>query len=178
MTRKDIIKCIAILAAICIVVSGALAVVNHFTAPVIDAAAMERENASRQVLLPDAANFEPLDTAAMPDSITAAYRGLDAAGGIVGYVFTAGSRGFDGTIVVMTAIGNDGTILRVATIDVTSETKTLGGLTAEASYTEQYIGQGPDLAEVDAISHATITSEAYEACVRDSFAAYDCVKEG
>lgn len=177
MTRNDIIKCIAILAVICIVVSGALAVVNHFTAPVIDAASISRENASRQALLADALSFEPLDTTPMPASVTAAYRGLDAAGDTVGYVFTAGNRGFDGTVVVMTAIGTDGRILRVATIDVTSETKTLGGLTAEASYTDQYIGQGPDLAGVDAISHATITSEAYEACVRDSFTAYDCIRE-
>ena len=93
-------------------------------------------------------------------------------------MFTAGNKGFDGTVVVMTAIGADGKIVQVSTIDVTSETKTLGGQTANESYTSQYTGKDAALDGIDAISGATITSTAYEQCVSDSFAAYDAVKEG
>ena len=170
------IKSIAVLAAICLVTAAALAVVNHFTAPVITAAAQAREDASRRLVLPQAATFEALSSDALPETITAAYVGLDDAGEAVGYVFTAKGRGFDGDITVMAAIDPTGVIVQVATIDVTSETKTLGGQTANSSYTDQYTGQDSSLAGVDAISGATITSEAYEGCVRDCSAAFDAVK--
>ena len=39
-------------------------------------------------------------------------------------------------------------------------------------------GKDAALEGVDAISGATITSNAYERCVQDCFAAYDAVKEG
>ncbi|MDD6159923.1 MAG: FMN-binding protein [Oscillospiraceae bacterium] len=178
MTRKTLIKSIVVLAVICLVISGALAVVNSFTSPLIEAGKVERETASRQLVLPEAVDFELLENDAMPASVTGAYKGVNAAGETVGYVFTAGNKGFDGTIVVMTAIDNEGKIVRVATIDVTSETSTLGGQTAKEFYTEQYTGKDGSLSGVDAISGATITSKAYELCVKDSFAAYDIVKEG
>lgn len=172
------VKSIVVLAVICLVTSGALAVVNHFTAPVIETAAQAREDESRRSVLPEAASFEPIESDALPETITAAYVGLDGAGESVGYVFTAKGRGFDGDITVMAAIEPGGTLLNVATIDVTSETKTLGGQTASESYTSQYIGQDASLAGVDAISGATITSEAYEGCILDCFAAFDAVKGG
>ena len=150
--KKVGIKSIVVLAAICLVTSAALAVVNHFTAPVITAAAQAREDASRRLVLPQAATFEALSSDALPETITAAYVGLDDAGEAVGYVFTAKGRGFDGDITVMAAIDPTGVIVQVATIDVTSETKTLGGQTANASYTDQYTGQDSALAGVDAIS--------------------------
>lgn len=174
---KQIIKSIVVLAVICLVISAALAIVNSFTAPVIATAAVERENASRQAVLPEASEFELLE-GGLPESITGAYRGVDAAGNTVGYVFTAQGRGFDGIITVMCAIDPQGIIVNVATIDVTSETKTLGGQTANESYTSQYIGKDAALEGVDAISGATITSTAYAACVQDCFAAFDAVKEG
>lgn len=178
MSTKTLIKSIVVLAVICLVISAALAVVNSFTAPVIEEARVQRETASRQAVLPQAASFEPLQSDRLPDSITGAYKGVDSQGNTVGYVFTAGNKGFDGTIVVMAAIGTDGKLVQVATIDVTSETKTLGGQTANESYTSQYAGKDASLDGVDAISGATITSNAYERCVQDCFAAYDAVKEG
>ena len=177
MKIKTLIKSIVVLSVICLFISGALAVVNSFTAPIIEAAAIERENASRQQVLPAATNFEPI-TGNMPASISAAYKGVDSSGAAVGYVFTAGNKGFDGTILVMTAIDTEGKIAAVSTLDVTSETATLGGLTAKESYTSMYAGKDGSLDGVDIISGATITSKAYEQCVLDAFAAYDAVKEG
>ena len=75
------------------------------------------------------------------------------------------------------AIGTDGAILRVSTLDVSSETKTLGGKTANPEYTDQYTGQDTSLAGVNAISGATITSTAYRGCVETAFAAFETIKE-
>ena len=177
MNNKTLIKSIVVLTAICIVISAALAVVNSFTSPIIEAAAAERETASRQQALPAADSFEELALDQFPSSITSAYLGKDASGEPVGYVFTAGNRGFDGVILVMTAIDMDGKIVQTVTLDVTSETATLGGLTAKESYTSMYTGKDAALDGVDAISGATITSKAYEQCVLDAFEAYS-VKEG
>lgn len=178
MSNKVLIKSIVVLTVICLVISGALAVVNSFTEPIITAAAAERETAARQLVLPAASAFEPIEAASLPASVTGAYKGVDASGSTVGYVFTTGNKGFDGTILVMTAIDTDGKIVQVSTIDVTSETATLGGQTANESYTSQYTGKDAALEGVDAISGATITSTAYAQCVLDAFAAYDAVKEG
>ena len=52
--KADVIKSIVVLAVICLVISGALAVVNSFTSPVIAAAAAERETQARQAVLPEA----------------------------------------------------------------------------------------------------------------------------
>ena len=176
--NKVLIKSIIVLVVICLVTSAALAIVNSFTAPVIEAAAIQRENESRQQLLPDAASFEQLAKDSLPASVSGAYEGLDADGRSVGWVFTVSNQGFNGKIVVMCAIGTDGNIVRDNTMDVTSETATLGGLTAKESYTSQYMGKDASLEGVEAISGATITSGGYERCIRDCFAAYDAVKEG
>lgn len=177
MTKAEMIKSISVLVIICIVISGALAVVNSFTAPVIEKARIARETASRMKLLPEASGFRILSMDGLPESITSAHSGQDAHGNVKGYVFTAGRKGFDGTITVMTAFDLEGRITNVATMDVTSETKTLGGLTASPEYTAQYSGKDASLEGVDGISGATITSAAYEACVRDCFTAFEIVKE-
>lgn len=178
MSKKaDVIKSIVVLAVICLVISGALAIVNSFTSPVIANAAAERENQARQAVLPEAASFEKLDQVPLPDGVVSGYQGLDGSGDTVGYVFTVEGKGFDGTISVMCAIGTDGNIIKCSTLDVSSETKTLGGKTANPEYTDQYIGQSSSLDGVDSISGATITSTAYKGCVENAFAAYELVKE-
>ena len=56
--KQGIIKAVVVLVVICFVISGALAVVNSFTAPVSKANAEARETAARQELIPEASDFE------------------------------------------------------------------------------------------------------------------------
>ena len=160
--KQGIIKAVVVLVVICFVISGALAVVNSFTAPVSKANAEARETAARQGL---------------PENVLSAYVGKASDGSVAGYVITASGKGFGGTIQVMVAISPEGTILRCKTLDVSSETKTLGGQTANESYYGQYEGQDSTLSGVNAISGATITSTAYESCVKAAFEAYETCKE-
>ena len=159
-----------------LMISGALAVVNSFTAPVSKANAEARETAARQELIPEASSFEQV-TEGLPENVLSAYVGKASDGSVAGYVITASGKGFGGTIQVMVAISPEGTILRCKTLDVSSETKTLGGQTANESYYGQYEGQDSSLSGVSAISGATITSTAYESCVKAAFAAYETLKE-
>ena len=137
--KQGIIKAVVVLVVICIVISGALAVVNSFTAPVSAANAEARETSARQELIPEAASFEQV-TENLPENVLGAYVGKTADGSVAGYVITSSGKGFGGTIQVMTAISPEGTILRCKTLDVSGETKTLGGQTANESYTSQYAG--------------------------------------
>ncbi|MEE1199827.1 MAG: FMN-binding protein [Christensenellales bacterium] len=176
MTRREMAKSILVLVLICVVISGTLSLVNSYTAPVIEEARIAREIASRKRLLMDTENFEELTLKGAPESVTAAHKGTDAAGNLTGYVFTVKHKGFGGFITIIVAIDPSGKIVRVATMDVNSETKTLGGLVAKADYTDQYIGKDETLTGVDGITGATITSDAYEACIRDSFVAFKIAK--
>ena len=174
--KQGIIKAVVVLVVICIVTSAALAIVNSFTAPVSKANAEARETSARQELISDAASFEPV-TDGLPENVVSAYEGKAADGSAAGYVFTVAGKGFGGTIQVMVAISPEGTILRCKTLDVSGETKTLGGQTASERYTGRYTGQDASLSGVSAISGATITSTAYRSCVETAFEAYELVKE-
>ena len=173
---QEIRKSIVVLVVICLLTSAALAVVNHFTAPVSAANAAAREQQARLDAVPEAASFEPIELA-LPDGVVGAYTALDASGTPLSYLFTVEGKGFGGTIQVLCVIGSDGLIRTCRTMDVSSETTTLGGQTASESYTGQYAGQDTSLSGVSAISGATITSTAYRGCVEKAFAAYELVKE-
>ena len=172
MKNKEIVKSIVVLVVICLLTSAALAVVNHFTAPVSAANAEARAQQARLDAVPDAADFAPIE-AALPDGVVSAYAALDAAGTPTSYLFTVEGKGFGGTIQVLCVIGMDGRIRTCRTMDVSSETTTLGGQTANESYT----GQDASLSGVSAISGATITSTAYRGCVETAFEAFELVKE-
>lgn len=172
---KEIRKSIVVLLVICLLTSAALAVVNHFTAPVSKANAEARAEQARLDAVPDAASFELVE-ADLPD-VVSAYIALDASGSPMSYLFTVEGKGFGGTIQVMCVIGSDGLIRACRTMDVSSETTTLGGQTASECYTGQYTGQDASLSGVSAISGATITSNAYRGCVEAAFEAYELVKE-
>ena len=173
---QEIRKSIVVLVVICLLTSAALAVVNHFTAPVSAANAAAREQQARLDAVPEAASFEPIDLA-LPDGVVGAYTALDASGTPLSYLFTVEGKGFGGTIQVLCVIGSDGLIRTCHTMDVSSETTTLGGQTASESYTGQYTGQDASLSGVSAISGATITSTAYRGCVETAFEAFELVKE-
>ena len=123
---KEIRKSIVVLVVICLLTSAALAVVNHFTAPVSKANAEARAEQARLDAVPDAASFQLVETT-LPEEVVSAYLALDEAGSPMSYLFTVEGKGFGGTIQVMCVIGTDGLIRACRTMDVSSETTTLGG---------------------------------------------------
>ena len=179
--NKAMIKSVVVLLVICLVISGLLAVINSFTAPVISAGAEERAAAARQVVMPDAATFEEVPEAETSD-VTAVYKGLDASGNVVGYVFTSLDGGFGGNITVMTGIDAEGYITKCQALDLTAETATLGGQWANEEHTDKYIGldeAGVAQAWTNGdivISGSTITSSAFEDSVNKAFAVFNTLQ--
>ncbi len=171
---KDIIKPIAVLGAICLVVTALLAYINGITQPIIKAAEEEAAAQARSEVLKEANSFEMMKVKNLPDGVTEVYKGS----GDSGYVFMMTQKGYGGDIKLICGIKNDGTIEAVKTLSH-SETSGIGSRVVDngSGYREKYVGKtANDYQSVDAITGATISSTAYKKAVGSAFEAYKVVK--
>jgi len=176
--KKEYILPVVILLIICLVVSGALAFSNNLTKPVIAAAAAGRADAARKSIIPDADGFELLDMESLhnesqwPRRITEVYRTTNN----TGFIFMITSSGYGGDIKLICGIDNNGKILNT-TVLAQSETQGLGTKIFAEGHSGQYRGKDEDGIEgVEAVSGATITSNAFKNGIRDAFAAFEIVR--
>ena len=170
---KHFIQPIVVLMAICLVISTALAFTNDVTAPVIEKAAAEKAEAARKEVLPDADSFELMQLSGLPETVTEVYHAANGRG----YVFMLTAKGYGGDMNLICGMDADGNITACKTLSH-SETSGLGSKTADEGYRGQYAGvNSGTLDSVQAISGATISSNAYKNAVGDAFAAYEIAKE-
>jgi electron transport complex protein RnfG len=167
---KDFAAPIAALTIICLVISGALAVTNSITEPVITEASRGRALEAQKEVLPLADAFEPLDAGGVPTAVTEAYRATNG----VGYVLMLSTSGYGGDISMIIGIDSAGAITAVKTLSH-SETEGMGAKITEPDFEGQFPGQA-DLEGVQAISGATISSKAYLGAVGAAFEAYEILK--
>jgi len=165
---KDFVAPIAVLSLICLIISGALAVGNNITHPVIMAAANDRTDHAMREIIPHAEGFYLIESDELPRTVTAAYGTLNGAG----YIFMVTTAGYDGDIKLLCGIGADGRIIRSITLSH-SETKGLGTVILDMEY--QYSGKDRNLEGIEAVSGATITFDAYVKGIHDAFDAFDIV---
>ena len=174
--KKDFVMPILVLAVICIVVSGALALLYNATYPVIALRASERTEAARIELIPQAAGFERIQPDNLPGRITAAYRTVND----VGYIFIVTVMGYNGNIEIVCGIDPDGNIIDTIVLSH-SETPVLGTVAFEYAFASQFVGRNntdATLHDIDTITGSTITSTAYINAVQYALDAYDIVKGG
>ena len=171
---KNYLRPAVTLMIICLLVGAALAAVNAATAPVIAANESASLNATYAAVLPEADGFEALDCSI--EGVTAVLRAKNGGG----YVITAQSRGYGGQVPAAVAFAVDGTILRVSMLS-NDETPGLGQKVAEESFTGQFAGRPAEqmtLADIDAVSGATISSKAALNAVDLACAAFEQVVGG
>lgn len=175
LDAKSVLAPVAVLFAICVVVAAALAGTNALTRDRIAQAAAQKAEESRMVVLPGAESFEEKD---------GHYAGM-AGGQAVGYVFETESKGYGGTVKVMTGISTEGEITGVVVLSH-SETPGLGANAEKESFREQYkqpVGdlaggisvvkfQAPAEGEIQAMTGATITSAAVTNAVNSAIELY------
>lgn len=171
MNIKEVIKPAAILFVICVAVSAALAGTNLLTADRIARAAAQKAEESRMVVLPEAEAFQEKE-----GEDGTHYIGLNKEapeGVVVGYVFETESKGYGGTVKVMTGINTEGNITGVIVLSH-SETPGLGANAEKETFRDQYQQpvanltggiqvvkfQAPAEGEIQAMTGATITSTA------------------
>lgn len=183
--RNQFVRLAVVLMLISGLASAALALVDSFTAPRIEAA---REAALRQSLvevLPGARNFQEdkqsLARAREADkgfaSVTALYRAADGDGNPAGIVVTVSSAGYGGPIAAMIGIGADGEV-RAVRILSQSETPGLGTKVAGEGFLRAFSGAkaGETLAvdkdggRIAAVAGATISSRAVTKAVNTALA--------
>jgi electron transport complex protein RnfG len=173
--KKDFIAPIAVLFVICAVTAGVLAATNSVTAPVIEAAAKERADEARTAILPSADGFEEIDASGLPEGVTEAYAATNGAG----YVLASSGTGYGGagSILLMIAVSTDGTILGVTTL-ANNETQGLGSRVSEPGHEGQFVGMDASLEGYEAVTGATISSEAYRGAILGALRAFEIITGG
>ncbi|MCL1848773.1 MAG: FMN-binding protein [Clostridiales bacterium] len=168
--KNDYIMPILVLAMICMLVSGALALCNSFTEPVIAEADAQRAQAAREDVIPGAGGFTQISVDGLPASVTQVFEAANGAG----YIFMLTTSGYGGEIRLICGIDATGKLIKCAML-ANAETKGLGTRVFEDAYTSRFIGLDSRLEGVAAITGATITSNAYKNAILDAFAAYEAV---
>jgi len=169
---KSYLKPVLVLAVICLVTSGILAVTNQKTAPIIEAAANAKVEQVRKEVLPQADGFEQLNVDGLPSTVTGVYKASNDAG----YVFMLTTKGYGGEMQLICGMDADGKITACDTLSQ-QETQGLGSKTTLPKFRDQFKGKDSSLEGVDTISGATISSTAYIKAIKDAFTAYGLAKE-
>ena len=166
---NKIFKPIVVLCVICIVITGALAVTNSVTAPIIAEATRVAQEKARTELLPEADAFTLVDVTA--ENVSDVYVANNGAGAVV----TCHGKGYGGNITVMVAFTTDATVKQIK-ITEQAETAGLGTkIVSEASFQESFAGLPAadfTVSDIAAISGATISSKAVTAAVNAAIDAY------
>lgn len=175
---KEIVKPAITLFLICAVITGALAVVNGITEPIIEERDKVALQASLAEVLPGADAFS--DAVSREKLLSQGYEPGERIvnlyeasqnGEIFGYVVEVASRGYGGNISLLVGIDRD---LSVAGVKILShnETPGLGARADDEGYLNQYAGAIPENlyrvvktspsqdGDIQALSGATITSRA------------------
>ena len=171
---KDIVKPIAVLAAICLVVTALLAAVNSLTSPIIAEANEKAKSEAMKEVLSEADGFDELKID-LPDGVTEAYKASNGAG----YVFMINAKGYGGTIEFVCGILPDGTVEKTKTLNH-SEASGIGSRVVDNKSGERlkFDGKTADnYEEVDSITGATISSKAFKKAMGSAFEAYSRAKE-
>ncbi len=165
---------IIVLVCICIVVTLALAGTYSVANPIIEENQQKSADEARLEVLPDGDSFTVYD-GKLVDGVIDCYIADNKAGMAV----TAGYKGFGGTVKVMIGIDAEGKITGVKVTEH-SETPGLGTKAADSGYLEQYKGVSEvaggsvkDDTEIDAVSGATITSNAVYCSVEEALKQFE-----
>lgn len=177
LNMKEILIPTVALLIICLVATALLAGTNTITKEKIALNAVETEKASRMLVLPEGKEYGEVTT--LENGLTYCV-GTDENGEEAGYVFTAGAKGYGGTVSVMVGLDMNGTITGVEILSH-SETPGLGANSVKPEFKNRFIGKTGQLTvdknsndgqNVQAITAATITSKAVTSAVNAVTAAY------
>lgn len=184
-SAKEVLVPTVSLFLISLVVTLLLAVTNGVTAPMIKDLAAKMEIETRQKVLSEAASFEE-KTITLDGAEYEYCEGLDAEGKVVGYIFTTTSKGYGGDVKVMTGVSANGKITGTEAL-VLNETAGLGMNAKNESFRDQYKGiagsvkvtkDSPKENEIQALTGATITSNAFTNAVNTALELYTAVTGG
>lgn len=178
---KEVIAPTLILFIICLVTTSFLSVTNLMTRDKIAEINKQTETSSRELVLPGTKEFE--------DSKDNTYAIGKKGNEITGYVFTTKTKSYGGDLSTMTGISKDGKVTGVVILSI-SDTPGLGLNAQKESFRDQYKKAAPENGfevvksgnagdgQINAMTGATITSNAVTECVNEAIEQYQQVKGG
>lgn len=171
MNFKSVIKDTFILVAVAVVLVFALSSAKVVTQSAIDKVAKEEQLKSYNEVCPGYAVGEDItsDVVGASAGYNASLRGeeavkrcKDANGEIIGYIVECTSKGYGGPLNLIVGFDKEGKITGIRYANIPQETPGLGMKTTDRSFLDRFIGHNQsDVSEVDTISGATITSDAF-----------------
>lgn len=181
-TVKGILVPTVTLCLICAVVTAALAVTNAVTKDKIAGLQSENQSEAMARVLP-ADDYKAKKAELDGQQIT--YYIAKKSGQTAGAVYVTAAKGYGGDVSVMTAVTPDGTIAAVEILSAADETPGLGQNATNPAFAEQFAGKSGQVGvaksgagenEINALTGATITSNAVARAVNDALRLFE--KEG
>ncbi len=180
---KELILPGIVLFAICLVTTLLLGYTNQITAPKIKTLAANNAEAARMKVLETAKSFsEPL-TVTLDGTEYTYYEGLAGDGTAAGYVFTTVTKGYGGDVKIMTGVDGSGAVVGIEILQLT-ETPGLGMKAYDDAFLKQFFGKSGSITvtkttanekQINAMTGATITSNAVTGAVNIALKLYDAV---
>ena len=178
---KDILIPTVTLFLICLIVSALLAGTNALTKEPIAENQLKKSQQAMQSVCPDAVSFEGAKGLEIE-----VYKALNESGEVIGCAIPVSAKGYGGDVSVMVGISNEngGKVTGVEVLSH-SETPGLGANAANDSFTDGFKqditssgfsvvkdGTGGADGKIDAITGATITSNAVKSAVNEAIEIY------
>ncbi len=187
---KDILIPTVTLFAICLIVSALLAGTNALTKEPIAANELKKSQDAMFAVCPDAVSFEGEKGLEIE-----VYKALNESGEVIGCAIPVTSKGYGGDVQVMVgfAIEGETALGKVTGVEILSHSETpgLGANAANESFLKEYKqditasgfsvvkdGSGDGDGKIDAITGATITSNAVTNAVNEAVGIYQSLLEG
>ena len=167
--KKDFIAPILAMSLICLVMTGALALVNNVTHPIIEDGATQRANEAMGTLIPLADGFTLME-GSQTDHFSPAIREAYQTTNQVGYIFIVTTRGFGGEMQIMIGLCDFGHFYGST---VLSHNETVSFANRVFAIRDELKAEGRNFLYIDAISGATETFEAYRSALEIAFEAFE-----
>lgn len=151
-----------------------------------DNSAADADENARKLLLPTADSFDAAEKAYFSGEEYNYYTGKDTAGKPVGYLFETPATGYNGIILVNTAVDSDGIITGVKVVAI-NDTPGIGTQVKDDSFITQFIGKSGKVnlvataageSSVQVITGATISSGAVVNAVNTALELYKSIAGG
>ena len=168
---RELLKPIVVLVLISAIGTAALATTSVITAPVIAANLAAAEEAAKKEVLPEGAEFAPVEDMTGFNSVIVA---CEAAGNGAGWVFTTETKGFGGTVRAMFGVNADGALTGSKVVDH-GETEGIGTKVVKdgSAFQKQLVGMTRDNKDaIVAVTGASFSSSAMKQAINAVFDAY------
>lgn len=158
---KQSIKNLSVFVCICTVITVLLAITNSFTAPIITQNQNASANKALLQVMPEGQGFEIVDVSSftLPQSVVEVYKETSGKGHVIKLV----TAGYGNDMQIMCGVDIGGVVTGAVCI---SSNETLG---KEKTYGENFVNKdAAGVDEVETISGATKTTQAYKNAVKDA----------